>query len=443
MKKFVTVALIAMVLLFTAESKSFAAPAHKIPTVAVLSDTGHRNGTTYVICGASADIIATDIINELNKTGRIKAPLLGENMSKITQKNIPLYYQTFFREYKYNYNIDFVNLKRVTKDLKADYVIMVTSGLDVQSNFLKETWWNKLGIAGIDPVIPTYKLTTLVTLIDTKNGNIMWQDLYLRDISAKNYDLGITQFSPSYAQLSKIKKYSKNVSQYVTNVVDRQVNPWIVPPKEPKSIEMRSRFLNEGTKIYYPTVNGEVVKQNFDDMKEQHRIERERKQHEKMLEQSKNIENVGYVKKKQKIQPQKEERLFDSIRNNIDDVSNTLPAPKTGEEEENIKPAVLIQPKTQEAKPVLEKPVNQVKPAAKPVDKPTVKTNPVKPVNNIKQKPIAKEPAKKEEPKPELPHYDWNLRNIYLQKIGSDKPFNQKEFEKFMEEYKRTAQIVI
>lgn len=439
MKKFVTVALIAMVLLFTAESQSFAAPAHKTPTVVVLSDTGHRNGTTYVICGASADIIATDIINELNKTGRIKAPLLGENMSKITQKNIPLYYQTFFREYKYNYNIDFVNLKRVTKDLKADYIIMVTSGLDVQSNFLKETWWNKLSIAGIDPVIPTYKLTTLVTLIDIKNGSIMWQDLYLRDISAKNYDLGITQFSPSYAQLSKIKKYSKNVSQYVTNVVDRQVNPWIVPPKEPKSIEMRSRFLNEGTKIYYPTVNGEVVKQNFDDMKEQNRIERERKQHEKMLEQSKHIENVGYVKKKQKNKPEKEERLFDSIRNNIDDVSNTLPPTKAGEAEENIKPAVLIQPKTEEVKPVLEKPVNQVK----PVVKPDAKANPVKPVNNIKQKPATKEPPQKEEPKPELPHYDWNLRNIYLQKIGSDKPFNQKEFEKFMEEYKRTAQIVI
>ena len=46
---------------------------HKVSKVLVLSDSGQRNGTTYLTCGAAADIIAADIINELNKTGRIKA----------------------------------------------------------------------------------------------------------------------------------------------------------------------------------------------------------------------------------------------------------------------------------------------------------------------------------------------------------------------------------
>ena len=76
----------------------------KAAKVLVLSDSGQRNGTTYLTCGAAADIIAADIINELNKTGRIKAPLLGDTMANITQRNIPLYYLTFFREYKNNYN---------------------------------------------------------------------------------------------------------------------------------------------------------------------------------------------------------------------------------------------------------------------------------------------------------------------------------------------------
>ena len=189
------------------QSPAFAAKEHKIPTVLVLSDSGQRNGTTYLTCGAAADLIAADIINELNKTGRIKAPLLGETMSKITQKNIPLYYLTFFREYRNNYNIDFVNLKRVTNNMNADYILLVTSGMDIQSRFLKTTWWNKLGLAEGDPVVPTYKLSTLVSLIDKKTYSVIWQDLYLRDLKAADYDIGFAQFSPGYAQLSKTKIY--------------------------------------------------------------------------------------------------------------------------------------------------------------------------------------------------------------------------------------------
>ena len=145
---------------------------------------------------------------------------------------------------------DFVNLKRVTRYLNADYILMVTSGLDIQSQLFKETWWNKWGISSSEPITPTYRLTTMLTLIDKKTYSIVWQDLYQRDIKAKNMDLGVTQFSPNYPQLAKIKKYSNTMSEYVVNIVDKTVNPWIVPPEEPKSVEMRSRFINEGTKVY-------------------------------------------------------------------------------------------------------------------------------------------------------------------------------------------------
>ncbi len=144
---------------------------------------------------------------------------------------------------------------------------MVTSGLDIQSQLFKETWWNKWGISSSEPITPTYRLTTMLTLIDKKTYSIVWQDLYQRDIKAKNMDLGVTQFSPNYPQLAKIKKYSNTMSEYVVNIVDKTVNPWIVPPEEPKSVEMRSRFVNEGTKVYYPAVIGEVVKQNFKEFK--------------------------------------------------------------------------------------------------------------------------------------------------------------------------------
>lgn len=436
MKKFLICILFAFFALIITSAKGFCA-AHPVKTVLVITDTGHRNGTNYLVCGAASDIIATDIINRINMTGRMKAPLLGESMAKITRQSIPLYYVTFFNEYKYNYNVDFVNLKRVTRNIPADYILMVTSGLDVQSSFLKDTWWNKLNVPGMDPVKPTYKLSTLITLIDKRTYRIMWQDLYLRDIEAHNYDLGLVQFSPSYAQLSKIKKYSKNMSEYVTNIIDRQVNPWIVPPQEPKAVEMKSRFLNEGTKLYYPTVNGEVVKQNLNDFKDDtHKklndAHTKWNNYQRQRMQKKHIENVRRIEKKQQIQKQKQEvqkqtvqpkrkkdeRLFESIRDNIDDVSNTLPPVQEVEEDENIKPAVDIVPKKEtetNAKPAAQKEEAKL---VKPVmNKPAQQTE-TKPAVNRTSKPAVQKPQVEQAAPQEVPRYDWNLKNIYLEKIG-------------------------
>ena len=395
----------------------------KAPVIVVLSDTGHRNGTTYLICGAASDIIASDIINKMNQTGRINAPLLGENMSRITQRNIPLYYDTFFKEYKYNYNVDFVNLKRVTRNIPADYVLMVTSGLDIQSQLFKETWWNKWGISSSQPIEPTYKLITMLTLVDKKTYRVVWQDLYQRDIKAQNMDLGVTQFAPNYSQLAKIKKYSNTMSEYVTAKIDEVVNPWILPPEEPKAVEMKSRFINEGTKVYYPTVNGEVVKQNFNEFKTESQMKWENYQRQRM--QKKNIENVRRLERKNEnakirqqeavykeqkeraIKKKNDERLFDSIRNGIEDVSNTLPP--AVEENENIKPAVDV--KTDDVK--------IIQPVLNPYGQNNVEKNITPAVNkqNIEQQPVQQyqqqTPAKNR-----VPSYDWNLKNIYLQKIG-------------------------
>ena len=438
MKKLIAIIFVLFTVMMCINTQA-SAVVRKPPTVLVLTDSGHRNGTNYIICGAASDIIAEDIINELNKTKRIKAPLLGENMAKITQKTLPLYHLTFFKEYKYNYNVDFVNLKRVTANIPADYILMVTSGLDIQSQFLKETWWNKWGISASEPVVPTYRLTTMLTLIDKRTYSIVWQDLYQRDLKAENADIAITQFSPSYAQLAKIKKYSKTMSEYVTMNIDKTVNPWIVPPKEPTAIEMRSRFLNEGTKLHYPAVNEEVVKQNFNEFKTDTKQKWNTYQRQRM--QKKHIENVRRIEKRQeaeKIKQQtqikkqtkpvkkQEERLFDSIRNNIDDMSNTLPPPteqeilkerqieqlnsqpektqtttKTEikkETDKNIKPAVEVLPAQKKEEPKLLKPV---------MNKPVVK----------QATPKTQEPKEQEEKK-QVPYYDWNLKNIYLEKIG-------------------------
>lgn len=239
-----------------ADEKDFSV--HK-PTVAVITDINHRAGTIYLVTGASTDIIASDIITKLNESNLVYAPVLGESMSKIS-KHFDMYTSTFFNEYKYNYNVDFVNLKRITQELQADYILMVTSGLDVQSNFLKDTIWNKLAIAGMDPVKPTYRLTTLITLVDPNAQAVLWQQLYKKDITANNYDIGVVQFAPSYAQLSKIKKYSQRVAEHVTPIVNVRINPALAPKKEVRAVEFKSKDITEDKRIYYPVIHSEKFK---------------------------------------------------------------------------------------------------------------------------------------------------------------------------------------
>lgn len=262
MKKFIKSLFLSLIFAFFVCGQVFAYeenyPGDK-PVVAVITDVNHRAGTIYLVTGASSDIIATDLIMKLNASHLVYAPTLGDSMSKLTN-NVKFYASTFFNEYKYNYNVDFVNMRRITKELNADYILMVTSGLDVQSNFLKDTIWNKLAIAGMDPVRPTYRLTTLLTLVDPNAEAILWQQLYKKDISANNYDIGVVQFAPSYAQLSKIKKYSQRVAEHVTPIVNVKINPALAPKKEVRAVEFKKKDLNEEARIYYPVINREKFK---------------------------------------------------------------------------------------------------------------------------------------------------------------------------------------
>lgn len=414
----------------------------KLPVVTVVSDTNHRNGTTYLICGAASDIIASDIINRLNNTGRIKAPLLGESMSRFAS-NFPVYTNTFFKEYKYNYNVDFINLKRLTRNLETDYVLMVTSGLDIQSQFLKETWWNKWGISSSEPLQPTYRLVTMVTLVDMKSYRIVWQDLYEKNIKAENLDIGITQFSPNYSQLAKIKRYSAVMSEYVANSVEKNINKSIFFAKKSRAVEIKSSFINEDKKIYYPVVNGEVVKENLEGLKDFANESKSKwKNYQQDRKRNKSIENVSSVKKqvqqkasKQNLETKKQkidDKLFESIRDNVDEFSNSLPEVKD-EKQEVILPAVDVKPVDEVAEPKVLKPIVEIQNSEnktqenilenvdKTLDKniiPAVHKHEVK-----EQKPLLDTEEKGvlpqvEQPKNRVPRYDWNLKNIYLQKIG-------------------------
>lgn len=402
----------------------------KKPVIAVISDSAHRNGTTYLICGASSDIIASDLVNAINQSRHMQAPLLGDTMAKMTDNKLNVYKYTFFQEYRSNYNIDFVNLKRLTKNIEADYILMITSGLDIQSNFLKDTWWNKLNISGVDVVKPTYKLTTLLTLVNKRTYEVVWQDLYQKDISARNYDLGTVQFSPGYAQLTKIKKYSKRVSEHVVPIIDANVNPELQPPKEPKTVELKNIHINEDKRLYYPVIHTEEVKKKVDkaNKKFQAYQKKIKDNRAKRIDEKNKAKQVPQDTKTDTKMP--DSSAIHQINNSTQKNKNLVPAVNTIQNK-SISPAQeIVQPamiKQQEDKIIQQKfikPTSAVKKQVNTESQVDIAPPDKNPTPRVKQQvdelPVKSPPRQfEEENSKELPLYDWNIKNIYLKDIGS------------------------
>ena len=120
------------------------------------------------------------------------------------------------------------------------------------------------------------------------------------------------------------------------------------------------------------------------------------------------------------------EQLFGSIKNNIEDVSNSLPAKKkesTMIPVQNIDvPAVNVIEQNKGFE-------NNMKPVTETLKTPVIHKDGVSPVILQKQVPAQeyttpiehvepRTPVDTSVPKNHVPRYDWNLKNIYLEKIG-------------------------
>ena len=104
------------------------------------------------------------------------------------------------------------------------------------------------------------------------------------------------------------------------------------------------------------------------------------------------------------------------------DITNTLPAPSA--EEKKLNSPSDYNGRTEETEPVLLRPMIKIPSQQKQqnlqpaVNKqtPSSKTQPVKNIQNNKN--IKQENKQEQDTEKHVPYYDWNLKNIYLQKIG-------------------------
>lgn len=215
--------------------------------VLVLPDNIQFNSTNYLIYPDSSVIFASDTINEIKKSGKIQTVSMTEIRDALRNKtSLSILTSSALKEFKYNYNIPFVDFKSIAHCFNTDKILIITSQTDVQNYFLKRTIWDILNIPGATVIDPAYRLSTYVALIDVEKEEVLWQNTYYKTISSNESRIVAQSFAPATEQLEKIKSYSTlELSPIIANLVETSILLPQVPVTENGIIDISTPKQND------------------------------------------------------------------------------------------------------------------------------------------------------------------------------------------------------
>jgi len=256
MKKFFKLFTILLCLLSTV--KSCMAEEYKI---LVLPDSIQFECTNYYIYPDSSVMFASDTINCLKQYGgKVQTVSMGEVRDTFrANQRLKLLVNHALNEFKYNYNVDFVDLKKIANSFSVGKVLLISSTTDVQNYVLKRTIWDFLNIPGTSVVDPAYRLSTNVSLVDVEKEEVLWQQNYYRNIGAMENRMIAVGFAPASTQLEQIKLYSSFLSSAIAQKVQFNILP-------PPVLSVEGDLVNTMQEPVQPPVsliNTEIVKKPF------------------------------------------------------------------------------------------------------------------------------------------------------------------------------------
>lgn len=197
--------------------------------VLVLPDNIDFSSTNYLVYPDSSIIFASDTINEIKKEGKLETVSMTEVRDTL-RKNTKLHLLTknAIKEYKYNYNIPFVDFRAIAHAFSTNKVLIITSQTDIQNYFLRRTIWDYMNIPGAAVIDPAYKLSTYASLIDVDKELVIWEGTYYKNISSMESRIVAQNFAPATEQMEKIKGYS---SLFLAPTIAKKIAAEILIPQ--------------------------------------------------------------------------------------------------------------------------------------------------------------------------------------------------------------------
>ena len=203
---------------------AFSSSAMALEKIGIITDTLLTPVNYYNAYYRTPEFFAQDIRGQLLRKNVEVVPI---DLAQDNLKKAGLYQQELqaFQALQQGYNIDFKLLKKIAKHIGVKKIVVVTMGMDIQRDFLKNTIWNIANVPGMDVVNPTHRVSVYVGFFDVQNETVLWESIYAKNIrnnKMKNLD---TTISNNYEGMLRLKEYSKYISPDVAyNVKMKMLN---------------------------------------------------------------------------------------------------------------------------------------------------------------------------------------------------------------------------
>lgn len=229
-----------------------------------------------------SDIVAADVIDYFNKTGKINSPSLYYIRSKLEKnQTIKNYTNSIFIRYAEGRKLDYTALKAISKLFNANSVLLISNNVPIEGAYAKRNYWEMLVLSTDFSISYPYEMETNAVLVDTVNDIVMWSCKYKKKISDINNNFKAPNASDAYAKLEYLKMYSKDILaksiaqniylRFFPKMVDPQ--PFVKDSKpegayfryESAPSSIRPKLL-EDTRPKQTDDFGEVIDDNFGEM---------------------------------------------------------------------------------------------------------------------------------------------------------------------------------
>lgn len=251
--------ILALCLLFNVSNISCAAEKIGIITDTLLTPVNYYNAYFR-----TPEFFAVDIRGELldRNLEVVSIDTTAQALKKAGLKQQDLQALQGFQQ---GYNLDFQLLKKAAKSIGVEKLVVVTMGMDVQRDFLKNTVWNIANIPGMDVVNPTHRVSVYVGFVDTKAETVLWESIYAKNIrnnKMKNLD---TTISNNYEGMLRLKEYSKYISPDIAyNVKMKSMNPNFVEAPTYITKENIAKYAKDKHNIGSKKELSEIDRQKWD-----------------------------------------------------------------------------------------------------------------------------------------------------------------------------------
>ena len=180
-----------------------------------------------------SEIIAQDVIDNFNSTGRINSPSINAVRQRLAQDaSVKNYTNSILTRYSKDRSLDFAAMKIISKAFNANSILIISNDVPIEGAYSKRNVWEMLVLSTDFKITHPYSMETTAVLVDTVNDLVMWNGSYTKKITDNNYMFRAPNASDAYAKLEYFKLYSRDIlSKNISQNVYLRFFPKVVDPQ--------------------------------------------------------------------------------------------------------------------------------------------------------------------------------------------------------------------